>query len=461
MLGRDGKLVGFVNDLDGRAFSVQKQLNNHEGAYNPHGAMYWRGEWVPGTDHIPGDVVTNSGWTMVCINADSGDPFPRALEPQRWILPDTPTWSTDSQTAVIDSGHYYTVNSVGQVGGVRVWVPEVTANYLFRLTLMLNPNSASPTVRVIDGLVLLANQWNIVGVGETFIDPSSELLIVLTAVNTSASTQITGPWEYQGLDQNLAPTAGGFNSNNQATLVRIHYTDDNAADRTADIQSIISDSVLRFEVDASNFVEFLVLDRVDNIDHSVFTVVLTSQVGVINVLDVPTLTATIPTPDPTQYVFQDTYWSGNPDPDVNPVGFLQWDDVTQPGKTDSAYGVDISFAKWTVNPNWEIVAYSDFGAADGNQNQTNRINIIDANEESFWSRWLPIERENLAKVMNKTIWAAMPPPTWEEVFRAQQFVAYTSDRFISRHDPFVIREVLWLESISVIGVGRAAIILAP
>jgi hypothetical protein len=73
---------------------------------------------------------------------------------------------------------------------------------------------------------------------------------------------------------------------------------------------------------------------------------------------------------------------------------------------------------------------------------------------------LPAELEGWAK-LNAGFVIPPGPVIWLDVIRGQWLMGYLNDVFVDTSDPVVIEGLEWLESLGVLGPGRAAQILAP
>ncbi len=82
-----------------------------------------------------------------------------------------------------------------------------------------------------------------------------------------------------------------------------------------------------------------------------------SEEGEVNEV-ATTMTADIPVAASTKYSEQATYWLANPPGFADVEGFLAYDGVKQSGKTDSCFGVDISFQEAEIPEDWEVVTIS-------------------------------------------------------------------------------------------------------
>lgn len=96
---------------------------------------------------------------------------------------------------------------------------------------------------------------------------------------------------------------------------------------------------------------------------------------------------------------------------------------------------------------WNDLPYSDDGAPTGG------VLIL--------SRLTDGERENLGKAVKGEKWQSGPPPSDLFTFQMVEMIGYFSRQPANVADSYVISIINELENTGIIGVGRAAIILAP
>lgn len=84
--------------------------------------------------------------------------------------------------------------------------------------------------------------------------------------------------------------------------------------------------------------------------------------------------------------------------------------------------------------------------------------IIDRYE--FWDRWLDVEKENLSKAMRGEKWQPGPFPSDLLVFRIMSFFSMYTSQNVNLVLQTTIDNITELETLGIIGSGRAAIILA-
>jgi hypothetical protein len=321
----------------------------------------WRNVWTQDL-YYKGDMVKDGEWTMIANKDTTDRPAPQPNGDSTTSLPDVPVWDAIDQTvATVSSGQTYTFTVDGWVGGLRVWAPEVAAgDYTFRVVII---DSTNPQVltRTISDPILSEDVWTILGLTNEIVRSGTILTIIIEALNSGASTQVTGGWARGAADNNNPPATGNWNHSTQQTILRIDNTDLDTADRSTELLGIILNSSIRFvdTLNPGNFLEYRVTaPPIDQITYVEYIVTVIDAGGIIAVLDATTMTATIPTADSTRYRKLTNQWVAGEPTWATVEGVLQYDGVTQPGNTDNAFGVDINFQPALVSADWDLVALS-------------------------------------------------------------------------------------------------------
>ena len=155
--------------------------------------MRWTGAYVPGKRYYPGEVVVDDGFTLICVNVTEDVAAPQPDGPSTWTLPDVPAWSVESEGAAdIQSGQDYTINQIGWIEALRVWVPTIgpTIDYLVRVTgeqgqiLIVVP---FPT----------AGEWTPVEFTRRIVRVGTPILALLEVLDSAGNTnyvELAGNW---------------------------------------------------------------------------------------------------------------------------------------------------------------------------------------------------------------------------------------------------------------------------
>ena len=356
-----------TNELNERIDTVRSlnevaySLEQHEGAYNPHGMMKWRNTYTPG-QYYQHDVVRDGEWTMVANKDTTDRPAPQPLQDPQWTIPDAPAWTPGAHLGVVYSGQRYQFGNVGGWWqGVRVWAPTLTPDTHYRVVLIDNTVPDFPATSIIDNPVLTQGDWHNVAVGERLIVPGSDIIVYLDALNSGSDTVVTGGWLYGGTSNAGAPAAQSWNRRTQQDTIRIDKTDLDSVDRSSELMSMVVGTNIQMVQTSNNLASYTYQVTTAPVDMGAYVqygVVLMDSGFDIGLLEPTTMTATVPVVQSTDYVELPGHWNPQPFPDVTVTGFLQFDGVDQPGKADAAYGIDLLLTPASVSPDWDLLSRS-------------------------------------------------------------------------------------------------------
>lgn len=322
--------------------------------------LVWRGVY-DGGDSLKGDVKREGAWTMVAVNdtVDAPAPFPvGGVEPAL----SGEVFADQSQIATVTMKHTYTMASSGWVNSMKVYVPAVGVNITHRLWISNITDINNPRVFQVLLPDLVADQWNIVPIGQEIGLAGEVFAVVLTASNASAETTYTGDWTKLAKSDATIPLAGQWVTNNARTKIRINVLDDLGVDRKTELMTSIPESVWRFvqDGDVSKLQSFVQISApTDNTTYIEFDVTET-EIGlggrITNGL-LSGLTLTIPIPEAVLYSEDTNYLTALPDFLTSLVPQLEFDGVPQT-IGNSVFGIDFEFQRGSISPDWEVVAYA-------------------------------------------------------------------------------------------------------
>jgi hypothetical protein len=355
------------------------------------------------------------------------------------------------------------------ITAVRSWVQDANdANATYRMIVRDNNTGDMTVGSEFTGDIVATPQWVTVSITPTLIFEGDDIAILLQQWNSASTTDYDFPYDRSLSDQNdNFPGVGAFSTDNQLSSFRMDNTDADGTDRTTELDQIIPGTSIRFqtESDATEWVDLSVVDiTFEAVDGWYNMTVLSVNIGPGGEPPVGArcrIQISIPTPVPTTYVsLPNAYASA-----ANFSGYLSLDSISGGSYDDHGYGADAQYQQYLESDDWEIMALSStqLPGQGGASRDGPSGNVLSASGgDHFWTRWLTTEKENLAMGMNRMPWpGGGGVPTWDDVFRIQQFVAYSSELIVLVTDIYIIREVNWLETIGIIGPGRAAVILAP
>ena len=422
--------------------------------------VLWKIEWSAGT-YYKGDMVIDDSWAMVANKTTTDKPAPAPFGTPAWLLPTAPVWEAQSYLGTVYTGIQIQplAGELFSVNAFRIWMPDVSATANYRVIVYDVINDLYDFGEQFTGDVLAEPGWLTVGVPSRYLNENSNIVFTLESYNSAATTDFNYPWVYDGPAQTGDPGPGLWTRTNQQDVVDIDYLDDGGVDRSADLGTVVPGSFMRMEsqADPLAYWEYRVDTAVDSVGFYSYSVSYIGEGpnGGVPVGQLCSIFFEVPVPLSTDYVrIVDQYANT-----TGVSGYLAFDELLGGVQDNNAYGIDVQFQQYTVSEDWDPLAYSGGNTQQGTGGaRLNSINVLDT--ENWWDRWTVAEKENLAKLATKNIYAPQPPPSWEEVFYCQQFIGYTATRSIDLSDTYVYRAVHWLESINVIGPGRAAIILA-
>lgn len=155
--------------------------------------MRWTGAYIPGKRYYPGEVVTQDGFTMICVNVTEDVAAPQPDGPATWSLPDVPAWSIEVDGSNdIKSGNDYTINQIGWIEGLRVWAPTVAPNidYWVRVT--------GEQGQILFAVPFpIAGEWTPVIFTRRIVSLATQISAILETIDSAGNTnyvELAGNW---------------------------------------------------------------------------------------------------------------------------------------------------------------------------------------------------------------------------------------------------------------------------
>ena len=331
--------------------------------------MQWKNMWTVGT-YNKNDTVLDGAWSMVANKTTSDRPAPQPSgEPIYSIADDPMIWTNKSNVSTIVSGQTYTITENGWVKSIRIWVPIVGANIVYRFVLSNVTDPNNPISEIVETSLLVPGEWNTIQAGLAIIPVGAILRLEVEALNSSASTTISGTWAYEGKANLLVPDPGEWVTNLGGTKVRISKTDANAVDRSSELVLLTPQSRLKFAQasDATKFVTYRtssVMEDKGTYYEVEATKIVEGTSGIPDVSENTTTTIVVPTASSTSYVEKSGHWNVQPS-FASVAGFLEFDGVAQSGSNTNAYGIDMQFQEASVSADWDLLSLSSSGGGGG------------------------------------------------------------------------------------------------
>ena len=330
----------------------------------------WKGEWSPGNVAISNEMWRDGRWLGIANTTTSDSPSPQPSGDPTVDLPNAPAWATPAFTGEVEMEHIYTFTQGGWIKGGQIWPVNVSPTISYVVIVTDITDSLNPIAKVLPLPSLTAGQWNTVSLGASAVVAGTVLSVRLKALDSASETVITGDWNYAGIDAGAAPASGAWNRRNQQDEFRISYTDAAAANRTAQINSVIAGSTIKVQDDAdsTNYWVYSVSGSQDIGTAREFFVSLieTGPGGPPTPGQLSNVTITVPTPASTSYVSFEDYWAAN-EPDWATVSsVLSLGGSTDPDSNDG-FGIRMEFQPAYVSPSWDLLSTLDVdgGAANG------------------------------------------------------------------------------------------------
>lgn len=325
----------------------------------PGYAMVWCGGWEEGKIHLEGYVVSDGIWKMLANKPTLEQPFPQTDgNPTYGNATFTP--ATQADNSEVQSGQLYTFTENVVVRELRVWVPATTASIVYRVTALISTQGEPPRSQTItlDNSALTADGWTTVSLPQVLVTSGSTALVVLSSQNLGATTPVTGGWFFSGTSQSTPPATGEWNTDNQATIVRIDKTDLDSTDRSSELGGFIVGTEIQF-VETDNPVNFItyrtIAAPVDNGTYFSYAVIATDQGASVPSVGVTTMNADVPIQQSTDYSEE----AGVPTPAwATAQGYLAYDGVEQPAGQTNSYGVDLQCEITTFSEDWIVFSYN-------------------------------------------------------------------------------------------------------
>jgi hypothetical protein len=321
--------------------------------------MQWMGPYQAGLLYPTGSVVLDGAWTMISNVPTVTKPAPIPTGAKTWSVSDTPGFVEQSNLSVVYSGHIYTFLEGGWASAMRIWVPELSAttNYRIIVTDITDPNEIFNVV--MEEPVLLEDEWTVIRFAQKIVRAGTVWKVKLDALNSGAESVVAGGWRNDGINNNGAPGAQGWNRRGSNDLIRIDKLDLDGTDRSSELLGMGPNTSVQFSQteDPNYSITFRVDSGPNDIDpyfEYLVTLLSVGPSGAPTAGAVTTMTADVPIAQLTKYAEV----PGVPTPSwATVVGFLEYDGVDQGGAANS-YGVDLEFDEAVINTAWDIVSFA-------------------------------------------------------------------------------------------------------
>ena len=324
----------------------------------------WKGNWVSAFYNY-NEWVLDGNWGAICINPvgtnDRAGPQPTGESFN--VYAGTMNDNLVSAKQVL-FGNRYTIQNDGYINGYRIYVTEGNHYIVY---IVNDPLGTSIIEQLVD-FTASSTGWQDINITQKII-LSGAVFDLVAQVNESDATPITwvGDWDYSNPNNANTPSSGEISHANKAIdELRIHYTDNNGGDRTAELQALsIGDQInalgtswtIQSGSDQGTYISIIVSPATQS-----------SPTGVTD-FTFETVTAT-----QTPYGIETDYWLSS----SYTVNGLYGADIPYSSivANNSAYGTDILVQRAVISPDWDIVSYSG-SSTGGSEGGSTPIEIVD------------------------------------------------------------------------------------
>ncbi|MDJ0792548.1 MAG: hypothetical protein QNJ71_11690 [Acidimicrobiia bacterium] len=210
----------------------------------------WRGEWVLGRSYEKNDLAIQEGWLgIVTANETTDGPQPIATGSEDWVIDLNgifdPTQSTISEESYI-TGNVYQFAEGLTVTRYRIWLPDNSQNFQFQLWSAIDLNGPNEKITQIATIPngVPTGQWVEVGIGTTVVPPGETLHMLKLTTASTQSEGFSANWDVK--NTNGSPSEGEANFQSNETEIRIHKTDQDDIDQTANMEAVEVGGTLSF-----------------------------------------------------------------------------------------------------------------------------------------------------------------------------------------------------------------------
>lgn len=307
----------------------------------------WRGTWVQGQTYNLNDMAIQDNWLGVVTAKNTTDgPAPVLTGVEDWLIDLNGTWnptqSTISEEAYYTGHEYYFAQGL-YIAGYRIWLPDNSQNFQFQLyavTDLGTPNEAVRQIAVLPNGVA-TGQWVEVGTGTLVVPPGRRLTMLKVTLASVLSETFTANWDVK--NTNGTPSSGEANFQSNETEIRVHKTDDDDIDQTANLEAVEVGGTLSFGGSTWTITEV-------DIRGSHVRYHLQPAQGRPTENTYP-LTFTWGSTEDIPFVTQADYWAS-----VSPIRGCQGTSIRSLSYDNDAHGVDLYVREVTVSDDWDLMA---------------------------------------------------------------------------------------------------------
>lgn len=296
------------------------------------------------------DLAWEGGWQGVALRETQDNLAPQSLSDPFGLLPESPTFSSSSETtSILYFGNEFTLVSGIFINTLEFWIPVAGVTYQTLIRNKTDPNNirselGAPFIPSSTGYISFP-QGQFPAVSGSVYDVG-----LLQYANTGSSG-FGYEWDYERKQGNPDQGKAWHNNASQSYTLRIHQEDKDSVNRSSDLDTVgVGDKI------SAGGITWTVL-QVEKSTSSVyrFWVEPTTRASE----DTYTITFEVFGTLPVTYEFISNYWNTNtPDPNIlSAIGFREFEGNRV--ESSDAYPADLTLQEAYVSPDWEIYSYSD------------------------------------------------------------------------------------------------------
>ncbi len=310
----------------------------------------WAGEW-DGSTYTLNQMVIEDGWLGVVNTASTTDHVaPQMVGVPRAAYTGTMLRSVANAKQLV-FGNRYDINA-GYIQDYRIYC-ETGFKYV---VMRVEDPTGTPVEELLLDFTAASTGW----IAKEFtLDTaySAEFdLIVMVSKPDDIASSFSGDWAYTGTVVDEDPVSGQvMRSNENPDVFRMSYTDNVAADRTTEIQSlglgdVISNAAGSWRVQSNTNRGTFADIEVDTIIELSSGLTYTFTMDKVNYVDLP-------------YYSEADYWTNNTSP--NEGLFVVGQGYENVAVDGTAYGIDITYQEMITSSSWDILSTTDSNVIGG------------------------------------------------------------------------------------------------
>ena len=340
---------------------------------NNSGKVQWLNEWQQQT-YEKHDMVIDGDWTMIANAQTTERAAPQADGPLVITPPTATTWTTANDISVVKMVHKYTTSVSGWGITLRVRTAFWDIDVVTRITFY---NVTTGDIKILNNPILNDDEWTLLVVSSGLIPSGTNFEIWYEYYNSSDSNSIEGGWTSSVGTGVPADKSFTIDSLSAPTQIRFDYDDLDSTDRQTELDGVTVGSIIHIsetgDISRSSETEVTAVDTTDptSVKYSVSLI----HNGPKNIRTARTCTVRIDVPvtAPSVYNVNTDYWVANQPTWATVSSELYYDSVQQADVND-AYGIEVSFQKAYISPDWDYVSSSDSSGAAGGETGTGEAN---------------------------------------------------------------------------------------